>query len=166
MIPEVARLYNKAKKRGFKLPGRLNAYDIRTDNEEWFLTGFKADENNHEAWSGFHAVNTMFIVTEATGIMDDTFGAIEGNLQGNSRLLLVFNPNTTVGYAAKSQKDKRFKKFCLNSLTAPNVVEKRIVIPGQVDYDWVIDKVENWCEPIVKDDVKAEEDDFFFEGQY
>lgn len=166
MIPEVARLYNKAKKRGFKLPGRLNAYDIRTDNEEWFLTGFKADENNHEAWSGFHAVNTMFIVTEATGIMDDTFGAIEGNLQGNSRLLLVFNPNTTVGYAAKSQKDKRFKKFCLNSLTAPNVVEKRIVIPGQVDYDWVIDKVENWCEPIVKDDVKAEEDDFLFEGQW
>lgn len=166
MMPEISRLFNRAKKRGFVLPGKLNAYDIRTDNEEWFLTGFKADENNHEAWSGFHAVNTMFVVTEATGILDDTYTAIEGNLQGNSRLLLVFNPNTTVGYAARSQKSARWEKFCLNSLTAPNVVEKRILLPGQVDYDWVADKVENWCEPITTDEVKESENDFQWEGNW
>ena len=166
MMPEISRLFNRAKKRGFVLPGRLNAYDIRTDNEEWFLTGFKADENNHEAWSGFHAVNTMFIVTEATGILDDTYTAIEGNLQGNSRLLLVFNPNTTIGYAARSQKSARWKKFCLNSLTAPNVVEKKIILPGQVDYDWVVDKVENWCEPITAEEVKESENDFQFNGSW
>ena len=50
------------------------------------------DENNTEAWSGFHAVNTMFVVTEASGLSEAVFNAIEGNLQGNSRLLLVFNP--------------------------------------------------------------------------
>ncbi len=166
MMPEISRLFNRAKKRGFVLPGRLNAYDIRTENEEWFLTGFKADENNHEAWSGFHAVNTMFVVTEATGILDDTYTAIEGNLQGNSRLLLVFNPNTTVGYAARSQKSSRWQRFCLNSLTAPNVLEKRIVIPGQVDYEWVVDKVEHWCEPIREEEVRESENDFLFEGQW
>lgn len=166
MMPEISRLFNRAKKRGFVLPGKLNAYDIRTENEEWFLTGFKADENNHEAWSGFHAVNTMFVVTEATGILDDTYTAIEGNLQSNSRLLLVFNPNTTIGYAARSQKSARWKKFCLNSLTAPNVVEKKIILPGQVDYEWVIDKVENWCEPITTDEVKESENDFQFEGSW
>ena len=166
MMPEISRLYNRAKSRGFTLPGRLNAYDIRTDSEEWFLTGFKADENNHEAWSGFHAVNTMFIVTEATGILDDTFSAIEGNLQGNSRILLVFNPNTTVGYAAKSQKSSRWNKFCLNSLTAPNVLEKKVVIPGQVDYEWVKDKVESWCELIRESEATDSEDDFFFEEQW
>lgn len=166
MMPEISRLFNRAKRRGFTLPGRLNAYDIRTDNEEWFLTGFKADENNHEAWAGFHAVNTMFVVTEATGILDDTYTAIEGNLQGNSRLLLVFNPNTTVGYAARSQKSTRWERFCLNSLTAPNVVEKKISIPGQVDYDWVVDKVENWCEPITEEEVKESENDFCFEGKW
>lgn len=166
MMPEISRLFNRAKKRGFELPGKLNAYDIRTDSEEWFLTGFKADENNHEAWSGFHAVNTMFVVTEATGIEDDTYSAIEGNLQGNSRLLLVFNPNTTVGYAARSQKSPRWEKFRLNSLTAPNVLEQKIVIPGQVDYDWVIDKVENWCEPIRDEEVKETENDFRFNGRW
>lgn len=166
MMPEISRLFNRAKKRGFVLPGRLNTYDIRTDNDEWFLTGFKADEHNHEAWSGFHAVNTMFIVTEATGISDDTFAAIEGNLQGNSRILLVFNPNTVVGYAARSQKSARWTRFCLNSLTAPNVVQHKLLYPGQVDYDWVKDKLENWCTRITADEVQAEMDDFEFEGQW
>ena len=166
MMPEISRLFNRAKKRGFVLPGRLTAYDIRTDNEEWFLTGFKADEHNHEAWSGFHAVNTMFIVTEATGISDDTFEAIEGNLQGNSRILLVFNPNKVVGYAARSQKSARWTRFCLNSLTAQNVVEHKLLYPGQVDYDWVRDKLDAWCTPIRADEAQAEMDDFEFEGRW
>lgn len=166
MIPEISRLFNRAKRRGFTLPGRLTSSDIRTNSEEWFLTGFKADEHNHEAWSGFHAVNTMFIVTEATGIKDDTFEAIEGNLQGNSRIVLVFNPNTTVGYAARSQKSARWEKFCLNSLTAPNVTEKRIIIPGQVDHEWVVDKVQNWCQPITEQEASEAENDFQFEGEW
>lgn len=165
MMPEISRLYNRGKKNGVYL-GRLNTYDIRTDYEEWFLTGFKADEHNHEAWSGFHAVNTMFIITEATGIIDDTYAAIEGNLQGNSRILLVFNPNTTVGYAAKSQKSDRWNKFRLSSLSAPNVKAKKNLIPGQVDYAWVKDKIDSWCTPITKDQVKPEMDDFEFEGQW
>ena len=166
MIPEVSRLYNRAKQRGIVLPGRLNAYDIRTDNDEWFLTGFKADEHNHEAWSGFHAVHTMFVITEASGIGDDTFSAIEGNLQGDSRILLVFNPNTPVGYAARSQRGDRWAKFRLNSLTAPNVLQRRLVIPGQVDYEWVVDKVKEWCTPICTEDRTEEFDDFEFEGKW
>lgn len=166
MMPEISRLYNAAKSRGVALPGRLNSYDIRTGYDEWFLTGFKADENNHEAWSGFHAVNTMFIITEASGVSENIFEAIEGNLQGNSRILLVFNPNTSVGYAARSQKGERWAKFRLNSLSAPNVLQKKVVIPGQVDYNWIIDKLDNWCTPIAHDEVMEEFDDFKFEGQW
>ena len=93
MLPEVRRLYKSAG----VLPGRLVGYDIRTNYEEWFLTGFKSSADNTEAWSGFHAVNTMFVVTEASGISETIYNAIEGNLQGNSRLLIVFNPNITTG---------------------------------------------------------------------
>lgn len=166
MLPEVSRLFNRAKRRGIILPGRLNSYDIRTDNDEWFLTGFKADEHNHEAWSGFHAAHTMFVVTEASGIAEDIFNAIEGNLQGDSRILLVFNPNVPVGYAAHSQKSDRWAKFRLNSLTAPNVVARKNLISGQVDYDWVKDKLDLWCSPIPESEVKEELDDFFFEGRW
>lgn len=166
MMPEISRLFNRAKARGVTLLGRLTAYDIRTNNDEWFLTGFKADEHNHEAWSGFHAVHTMFVITEATGIGDDTFAAIEGNLQGDSRILVVFNPNKTVGYAARSQKSERWARFRLSSLTAPNILARETIIPGQVDFEWLQDKLGAWCQPISREDVSAEFDDFEFDGQW
>ena len=162
MVPEVRRLFKAAQ----VLPGRLVGHDIRTTYEEWFLTGFKASDDNTEAWSGFHAVNTMFVVTEASGISEAVYNAIEGNLQGNSRLLLVFNPNVTTGYAADSMKSERFKKFRLNSLHAENVVTKTEVIPGQVDYEWVKDKVKSWAMPIKKEDVNEGEGDFLWEGHW
>lgn len=161
MTPEVRRLYRSAK----ILPGRLVANDIRTDYEEWFLTGFKAGDDATEAWSGFHATNTMFVVTEASGISEVTFNAIEGNLQGNSRLLIVFNPNTTSGYAANAMKSARFKKFRLNSLNAENVLQKKIIIPGQVDYNWVKDKIDTWCVSISDSEFNEAEGDFTFENQ-
>lgn len=165
MVPEISRLYHAAKRRGFPLPGRLTGYDIRTDSEEWFLTGFKADDNNHEAWSGFHAANTMFAVTEASGMSQTIFEAIEGNLQGNSRLLIVFNPNVTTGYAANALRSPRFHSFRLNSLNAPNVLAKKELIPGQVDYAWVKDKVDSWCEKIDETNFNEGEGDFHWEGQ-
>lgn len=167
MMPEISRLWNRAYRNGVALPGRLNAMDIRTDEKEWFLVGFKSDNNNTEAWTGFHAVNTMFVVTEASGISQTIFDAIEGNLQGNSRILIVFNPNSSVGYAAQSQKGERWAKFRLNSLTAPNVIHKKKIIPGQVDYTWVLDKVEHWCTPLrLGEEIKLEEDDFEFGGRW
>lgn len=162
MIPEISRLYRNAE----VLPGRLLSGGIRTDYEEWYLTGFKSSSDNTEAWSGFHAVNTMFIVTEASGIPEVTYNAIEGNLQGNSRLLLVFNPNISTGYAARAMGSPRFKTFRLNSLNAENVVKKKMVIPGQVDYEWVDDKVRTWCSPIPADDYNAGDGDFEWEGAY
>lgn len=162
MVPEVRRLFKAA---GF-LPGRLVGHDIRTNYEEWFLTGFKSSADNTEAWSGFHAVNTMFVVTEASGISETIYNAIEGNLQGNSRFLIVFNPNITTGYAAKAMKSERFKKFRLNSLHAENVIKKADVIPGQVDYHWVEDKVKNWCTTIRKEESNEGEGDFEWEGKW
>lgn len=159
MTPEVRRLFRNAE----ILFGRLVADDIRTDYEEWFLTGFKADDTNTEVWSGFHASNVMFIITEASGISETIFNAIEGNLQGNSRLLLVFNPNITTGYAAKAMKSDRFNKIRLNSLKSPNVVAKKEVIPGQVNYEWVKDKVLTWCNPINPESFNEGEGDFVFE---
>ena len=161
MIPEISRLYRNA---GF-LPGRLLSSGIKTDYEEWFLTGFKAGDDNTEAWSGFHAVNTMFVVTEASGISEATYNAIEGNLQGNSRFLIVFNPNVTTGYAARAMKSERFAKFRLDSLNAENVVSRKDIIPGQVNYEWVKDKVLNWCSPLQKADFNEGEGDFMWEGK-
>ncbi|MXV16846.1 hypothetical protein GS398_16205 [Pedobacter sp. HMF7056] len=161
MLPEISRMFNRAG----CLPGRLTGYDIRTPYTEWFLTGFKADEHNDEAWTGFHAANTMFVITEATGIPDRIFHAIEGNLQGNSRLLIIFNPNISIGYAAESQRSSRFTKIRLNSMTAPNVKAKKLLITGQVDWEWVNDKVHTWCSRIAGNEFNEGEGDFEWEGE-
>lgn len=166
MKPEFVRHFRAAHRKGIDLPGRIVSADIRTDNDEWFLTGFKADDHSTEAWTGFHAVNTMFAITEATGISEQTYDAIEGNLQGNSRILLVFNPNINIGYAARSQKGERWAKFRLNSMDAPNIIARKTIIPGQVDIDWLEDKIQNWCMPIRPDEVTAEQDDFEYMGQW
>lgn len=166
MTPEFTKLFLRAHHRGVDLPGRLVGNDIRTDHKEWFLTGFKADDKTIEAWSGMHADNIFFILTEATGIVDLIYDAIEGNMQGNSKLLLVFNPNISTGYAAASQRSPRFTKFRLSSLTAPNVVEKSVVIPGQVNYEWVKDAVEHWCIKIDESERDILNADFFWEGSW
>lgn len=61
-------------------------------------------------------------------------------------------------------KSSRFKKFRLSSLNAENVVRRKTVIPGQVDYEWVKDKVENWCERIQEADFDEGQGDFEWEG--
>lgn len=178
MYPEVVRLVNRARGRGFNLPGRLTGYDIRMEDKEWFLTGFKADDKATEAWTGFHAVNVMFAVTEASGMSEEVFNAIEGNLQGNSRLLIVFNDNTGTGYAANAMKKPEWAKFRLDSLNAPNVVNwGRVVrgeiteatyhsthIPGQVDWQWVDARVRDWCEVIPPSDFLETEGDFWWQN--
>ena len=159
MMPEIARLY----KRAAFLPGELQSSRIKTGYEEWFLTGFKASEEA-ESWSGLHAVHIMFTVTEASGLSELVYNSIEGNLQGDSRLLLVFNPNIPSGYAARAMTSDRFAHFRLDSLNAENVVSKKLVIPGQVDYDWVSDKVKTWCSRIQPSDFNEGEGDFSWEG--
>lgn len=162
IMPEISRIF----KHSVYLPGELVSNGINTPFDEWFLTAFKADGKNTEAWTGYHAANIFFGVTEATGLPQEVFNAIEGNLQGNSRLVLVFNPNINHGYAASSFKDPDFKKIRLNSLHAPNVVAKRIIHPGQVDYSWVTERLNKWCQPIAKTEVRAEDGDFEFEEQW
>lgn len=162
MIPEITRIFQNS----IYLPGELVGYDIRLPNKEWYLTGFKADDTKMESWTGYHAVNILFIATEATGLADPIFGAIEGNLQGNSRLLIVANPNIPTGYFAQAMRNPSFKKFRLNSLHATNVVEKRIVIPGQVDYDWIKQAITDWCKVIRPEEKTDIDADFFWEGQW
>ena len=52
MMPEVARLMERAKQRGIVLPGSVTTDRIRTNSREWFLTGFNPipqSDMRHEA---------------------------------------------------------------------------------------------------------------------
>lgn len=164
MMAEIGKVHKNAK---IRLPGEVLATKIKFKGEsDWFMEGFKAADKATEDWTGFHSPNLMLVATEASGIEQETYNAIEGLLTGNSKLLIIFNPNRTTGEAYQSTRSPRYKKFKLNCLDAPNVVAKKILIPGQVDYEWVKDKVETWCVKIDKSEMNESSFDFEFENQW
>lgn len=166
MMTEVRKMHSKAK---VALGGKALVSKIIFEDPDWFLEGFKAQDKAIEDWSGFHSPNLMLIVTEATGIDKVTFNAMAGILTGgNSRFVIIFNPNRTSGEAFKSTKSPAYKKRKMSALNAVNVRAKKILIPGQVDWGWVDDMVKKpgWTTEIKESEVKRERFDFKWEGRW
>ena len=165
MMSEIGRIYKNAK---VNLGGDLWTHKITFKEPDWFLLGFKTKDKKPEDWTGFHSPNLMVVITEASGIDQATFDAIEGILTGNSRLVLIFNPNRTMGEAYQSTRSPQYEKFKLNCLNAVNVRAKKILIPGQVDYEWIDEKIKKpgWVVEIDKSGVKKEKHDFKWNGKW
>ena len=162
MMSEIAKIHKSTRVR---LGGEVQASQIKfKDNSDWFMLAFKAGDKNQEHWTGFHSPNIMVVITEATGIEQETFDAVEGILTGNSKLLVIFNPIRTTGEAYQSTRSPEYKKFKLNCLDAPNVRARKILIPGQVDYEWVAEKVKKWTTRINEKEIDKSRFDFKFEG--
>jgi len=166
MMSEIGRIYRNAK---INLGGDLWTHKITfSEDLDWFLLGFKTKDKKPEDWTGFHSPNLMVVVTEASGIDQVTFEAVEGILTGNSRLVLIFNPNRTTGEAYQSTRSPLYKKFKLNCLNAVNVRAKKILIPGQVDYEWIDEKIRKpgWVVEISEGEVNRGAGDFKWEGKW
>lgn len=166
MMAEIKKIHKNAI---YPLGGRLLSDGIKfEDDPDWFLMGFKAADKTTEAWTGFHSPNIMVVVTEATGILDVTFDAIEGILTGNSKLFIVYNPNQLSGEAYRSSKSPLYKTMKLSCLDAPNVIAKETVIPGQVDWLWIDEKIKKpgWVVEIDEEEVDKTKYDFQWEGRW
>ena len=145
MMTEIRKIHKNAR---IPLGGEIFENQIKFPRPDWFLIAFKAVDYKDEVWTGFHSPHLMVVVTEASGIEQQTFNNIESILTGDSRLLIVFNPNRTTGEAYNSVKSPLYQKFKLSCLDAPNVKARKTIISGQVDYDWVVEKINKWCTPI------------------
>jgi len=166
MMSEIGRIHRNSK---INLGGDLWTHRITfSEDSDWFLLGFKTKDKKPEDWTGFHSPNLMVVVTEASGIDQVTFDAIEGILTGNSRLVLIFNPNRTTGEAYQSTRSPLYKKFKLNCLNAVNVRAKKILIPGQVDFEWIDEKIRKpgWVVGIEESEVNKDSCDFKWEGKW
>lgn len=168
MIPEMVSIW-----RGSKIPlgGYFTQHEWRYGPEypEYYAIGFKAADNAPEGWTGFHSKHVMVNVTEASGIPDATFNAIEGLLTGNSRLLIALNPHRTTGEGYNAFKSSQYAKFVLNCLNAPNVLAQPgdRLIPGQVDRQWINDVMQKpgWVSNVSPGDERPEEHDFEWDSR-
>lgn len=175
MMAEVKTIIRKANQRmkmfGWSMGGTIGSTRITFPNlrDDWYLEGFKAEDKATESWTGFHSSNILVVVTEASGIQDETFQAIEGILTGDcARLLLVGNPNRTSGEFFNAFRAGRYNRFKLSCMNAPNVINKKNLIPGQVDWQWVDDHVAKpgWTQPIDKKFADPIKGDFEWDGRW
>lgn len=199
MMREIASRYNgsilpELSKFGFNT-GRLVADGIKFDMpkslsgkkeyaaiSKWYHSAFKASNDTPAAWQGIHNDNIMICITEASGINSAIYDSVGGCLQGNSRLLLVHNPDVASGEAFNSMRDPQYKSFRLSSLTSPNVILGQKLkdgeiteyeyedqkIHGQVDWDWLDSYIHKagWTIKIRKEEFDPTKHDFEFNHEY
>lgn len=110
------------------------------------VSGFTAREA--EAVAGISGRNLMFLVDEGSGVPDPIWDAIEGNRAGGARLAMFSNGTRTSGYffnAFHSQKEY-WNTIQIPSWETPNYQQRRKVIPGLAEYDYIEGRRLEWGE--------------------
>jgi hypothetical protein len=133
----VRRLKKKAKRR---LIGKPLTTQLVID-EDQLAFGFTG--NSGHAVQGIHeAANVLFMIDEAAGMDDAILEDFEGATTGaGSRKVMFGNPTSDSGQFFNSHMDPKeaalWKPFSISAFDIINVIKKRVVIPGLVDFEWV-----------------------------
>lgn len=114
----------------------------RFDGERQII-GVSTDEA--ERLGGFSGPNLLFIADEASGIADEHFEAIAGNLAGGAKLVLLGNPTRVTGqfYRAFHQERSQWQCLHISSEESPNVTGER-TIPGLATTEWIEEMKAKW----------------------
>lgn len=109
------------------------------------IFGFSTDQPERAA--GISAANLLYVVDEASGVQEDVFEAMEGNMAAGAKMLLTSNPTRMVGtfFDAFHSKSKYWKCIHISSKDSPNVTGERN-IPGLAGPAWIKEKAEEWGE--------------------
>jgi hypothetical protein len=116
-----------------------------------YIVGFSTDDT--ENMGGFSGTNVLFIVDEASGVEEEIFEAIEGNLAGGgdsdksiAKIMLAGNPTRTSGtfFDAFHSGLDIYSCHHISSEDTPNVIANEIVIPGLATADYVRERRKIW----------------------
>ena len=127
------------------LPKPLTESVTISDKERWFATIWSGDEDDPEAFQGFHAPYELFIIDEASGISDPVREAIDRcMLSKDNHLLAIGNPVRRSGWFYKHQTKptSSMNIVHVSALEVPNVVEGKEIIPGLITRE----RVNEWRE--------------------
>jgi hypothetical protein len=121
---------------------------LKEEHDTWYAIGFSTDDS--DAFTGFHEVNILFIVDEASGVKAEIFEGIEGSLNSpNSRVLSIGNPTDPTSYFGSmflTSEGRNVNKIHINCEQSPNVLAGKNVIPGLCNWDWPQKMREKWGE--------------------
>lgn len=114
------------------------------DGREIF--GFSTDKPEKAA--GISGDQILYLIDEASGELERTIDAIEGNLAGGGKILLFGNPTRTSGEFFNAFHTKRafWHTIKIASFETPNYHHRKKVIPGLATYEWVEERRAMWGE--------------------
>lgn len=119
-----------------------------------FITGvtipLNAQPEQREArFSGKHAPYLLFIVDEGDAVPSEIYRAIEGCMSGGfARMLIMLNPRKKTGPVWQMTRDRRAHIIQLSAMTHPNVVTGEEVLPGAVNREVTVRRIQEMSRPL------------------
>jgi hypothetical protein len=119
-----------------------------------FITGVTIPQSGTPAqreakFAGKHAPYILFIVDEGDAVPDEVYRAIESSMSGGfARLLVMFNPRAEIGSVYRMERDQRANVVHLSAFNHPNVITGEDIIPGAVDREKTVRRINEWSRPL------------------
>jgi hypothetical protein len=122
-------------------------------------------EEREAKFSGKHAPNLLFILDEGDAIPGEVYSAIESSLSGgfNQKLLVLFNPRAKRGPVYRMQRDRQAVTVHLSAFDHPNVILGLAKMPGAVDREKTVRRINDWTRPVLEDERIEKDNPKFFE---
>lgn len=157
---EVARSFHRA---GDALPGEMFQSALRVGGQGAKSGILGLTSRNASQLTGFHAPRVMAVLTEAQGIEDFAWEAMDACTTGvEDRMLALGNPLTPSGKFFKVSHSENWHQIQISATAHPNVKEGREVIRGGVSRAFVQRMKEEYGEqsPVYKARVEGEFPEF------
>ena len=129
---------------------RLKSLHIERSAQS-FITGVTipmsgTDAQRESKFSGKHSPHLLFLIDEGDAVPDEVYRGIESCMSGgHARLLVMFNPRAEAGEVHRMERDGRANVVHLSAFNHPNVVTGKDNIPGAVNRETTIRRVNEWC---------------------
>jgi hypothetical protein len=100
-------------------------------------------------FSGKHAPHILFIVDEGDAVPDEVYKGIESCMSGGeARLLIMFNPRAQIGPVYRKERNRQANVVKLSAFTHPNVLTGNDIIPGAVNRNITVRRINEWTRPL------------------
>jgi hypothetical protein len=128
-----------------------------------FIAGVTIPMSGTEAireakFAGKHAPYLLFIIDEGDAVPDEVYRGIESCMSGgHARLLIIFNPRAEAGAPYRMIRDGKANVIKLSAFSHPNVVTGEDKIPGAVNRQTTVRRINEWSRPLAPNEQPDEE---------
>ena len=163
LFAEIRGLQKRCLMRGVPLVGG-DPHTMRIDvADNWWMQGFTipttgTPEERMAKFHGHHAVGGVFVLgDEAHGIPPEIFEAFDNvTSAADCRVLLTSNPLAPTGPFWAATRDDTYNTVIISAFEHPNVLTDETVIPGAVDRETTMIRVNKWTRAMLPVDMNSD----------